>query len=171
VAREPAAVSEIIERCARLPLALAIAAARAAARPGFPLAVIAAGLRGATATLDPFGGTDLATDVRAVFSWSRRLLSEDAARLFALLGLHPGPDISVRAAASLAAIPPVRAEALLAELAGAHLLSEHGPDRYTAHDLLRAYARQRRLALTGTPGSSAGRCGRTCSGGGTGTSR
>jgi tetratricopeptide (TPR) repeat protein len=140
VASEPAAVSEIIERCARLPLALAITAARAAARPGFPLAAIAAGLRGATATLDPFGGTDQATDVRAVFSWSCRQLSEDAARLFALLGLHPGPDISVPAAASLAAIPPGRAETLLAELAGAHLLSEHSPGRYTSHDLLRAYA-------------------------------
>src|SRR6185437_1693174 len=63
-----------------------------------------------------------------------------AAGLFALLGLHPGPDISVRAAASLAAMPPQRAAALLAELAGAHLLSEHSPGRYTAHDLLRAYA-------------------------------
>jgi tetratricopeptide (TPR) repeat protein len=147
VASEPAAVSEIIERCARLPLALAIAAARAAARPGFPLAAIAAGLRGAAATLDPFGGTDLATDVRAVFSWSCRLLSEDAARLFALLGLHPGPDISVCAAASLAAIPLGRAEALLAELAGAHLLSEHGPGRYTSHDLLRAYAAEQARSL------------------------
>jgi tetratricopeptide (TPR) repeat protein len=140
VASEPAAVSEIIERCARLPLALAIAAARAASRPGFPLAAIAAGLRGATANLDPFDGTDLATDVRAVFSWSCRLLGEDAAGLFVLLGLHPGPDISVRAAASLAGIPPRRAEALLAELAGAHLLSEPSPGRYAAHDLLRAYA-------------------------------
>jgi DNA-binding SARP family transcriptional activator len=131
VASEPAAVSEIIERCARLPLALAIAAARAASRPGFPLAAIAAGLRRATATLDPFGGTDPATDVRAVFSWSCRLLSADAARLFALLGLHPGPDISVPAAASLAAVPPGRAEALLAELAGRrpHQAGRCAPER------------------------------------------
>jgi hypothetical protein len=57
-----------------------------------------------------------------------------------LLGLHPGPDISVPAAASLAAVPSTRAGALLAELAAAHLLSEHRPGRYTAHDLLRAYA-------------------------------
>ena len=155
VAGEPAAVSEIIERCARLPLALAIAAARAAARPGFPLAAIAAGLRGTTATLDPFGGTDQATDVRAVFSWSCHLLSEDAAGLFALLGLHPGPDISVRAAASLAAIPPRRAEALLAELAGAHLLSEHSPDRYTSHDLLRAYAAEQAHSLVSAAGRAA----------------
>jgi DNA-binding SARP family transcriptional activator len=140
VASEPEAVAEIIGRCARLPLALAIAAARAAARPGFPLAAIAAELRGATATLDPFGGTDLATDVRAVFSWSCRLLSGGAVRLFRLLGLHPGPDISVPAAASLASVTPQRARVLLAELTGAHLLSEHAPGRYACHDLLRAYA-------------------------------
>jgi DNA-binding SARP family transcriptional activator len=140
VASEPAAVGEIIERCARLPLALAVAAARAAARPSFSLASIAAELREATAALDPFGGDDLATDVRAVFSWSCRLLSEEAAGLFALLGLHPGAELSVPAAASLAAVPPRQAEGLLAELAEAHLLAEHGPGRYAAHDLLRAYA-------------------------------
>ena len=147
IASEPEAVGEIIDRCARLPLALGIAAARAAARPGFPLAAIAAELRAANGTLDPFGGADLATDVRAVFSWSCQALSGDAARLFRLLGLHPGPDITVRAAASLAAIPPRRAQALLAELAGAHLLSEHTPGRYTSHDLLRAYAAEQAHSL------------------------
>jgi DNA-binding SARP family transcriptional activator len=146
VAREPEAVSEIITRCARLPLALSITAARAAARPAFPLAFIASGLRGA-ATLDPFAGPDPATDVRAVFSWSRRQLSEDADMLFTLLGLHPGPDITVPAAASLAAVPPQQAQALLAELAAAHLLSEHSPGRHTVHDLLRAYAAEQAQAL------------------------
>ena len=102
VAGEPQAASEIIERCARLPLALTIAAARAATRPAFTLADTAAELRQATSILDPFGGGDLATDVRAVFSWSYRALSTDAARLFRLLGLYPGPDITVAAAASLA---------------------------------------------------------------------
>jgi len=149
VASEPGAVAEIIERCARLPLALAIAAARAATRPSFPLAAIAAELRGATAPLDPFGGNDLATDVRAVLSWSCRLLSDDAARLFALLGLHPGPDVSVAAAASLAAVEPAQAEVLLGEVAEAHLLSEYAPGRYAFHDLLRAYAAEQ--ALTAHP--------------------
>ena len=78
--------------------------------------------------------------MRAVFSWSYRALSADAARLFRLLGLHPGPDISVAAAASLAAILLGQARALLAELARAHLLTEHRPGRYAFHDLLRAYA-------------------------------
>ena len=85
--REPGAVDEIIAGCARLPLALTIAAARAATSPGFPLAVFAADLREAGHALDPFGGDDAATDIRAVFSWSYRALSPDTARMFRLLEL------------------------------------------------------------------------------------
>jgi tetratricopeptide (TPR) repeat protein len=140
VAAEPDAVDEIISRCARLPLALAIAAARAATRPGFPLAIAATELHEAGRTLDAFDGDDLATDVRAAFSWSLRGLTDDAARLFRLLGLHPGPDISVPAAASLAGIEAGQARLVLAELTRAHLLAEHVPGRFALHDLLRAYA-------------------------------
>jgi NB-ARC domain len=140
VAREPDAVDEIIAGCARLPLALTIAAARAAGSPSFPLAVLATELREATRALDPLNGGDPATDVRAVFSWSYHALTTDAARLFRRLGLHPGPDIALPAAASLAAIPQDRARALLGELTRAHLLAEHAPGRYAFHDLLRAYA-------------------------------
>ncbi len=147
VAGEPGPVDEIIERCARLPLALAIAASRAATSPRFPLAAIAAELRRANRALDPFDGGDLATDVRAVFSWSYRSLTAEAARLFRLLGLHPGRDIGVAAAASLAAVPPGPARVLLAELCRAHLLSEHRPGRYAFHDLLCAYATEQAHAL------------------------
>jgi tetratricopeptide (TPR) repeat protein len=139
-AAEPDAVEDIIAACARLPLALTIAAARAATSPGFPLAAISAELREAGCALDPFDGGDRATDVRAVFSWSYHALSPEAARLFRLLGLHSGPDIAVAAAASLAAIPPGQARAVLAELTRAHLLAEPTPGRYALHDLLRAYA-------------------------------
>jgi DNA-binding SARP family transcriptional activator/tetratricopeptide (TPR) repeat protein len=140
VAAEPEAAGEIIARCARLPLALAITAARAATRPGFPLAAIAAGLREATRALDPFHIGDLATDVRTVFSWSYHALTTEGARLFRLLGLHPGPEITAAAAASLAATSRERAHLMLAELTRAHLLTEHSPGRYAFHDLLRAYA-------------------------------
>ena len=143
---EPAAVDDIIAGCARLPLALTIAAARAATSPGFPLAVYGTELRGAARALDPLPGGDLATDVRAVFSWSYRALSDPAARMFRLLGLHPGPDISLAAAASLAAAPLSRARVLLDELTQAHLAAEHAPGRYTCHDLLRAYAAEQALA-------------------------
>src|SRR5262249_24879874 len=139
-AGEPAAVEAIVAACARLPLALTITAARAATSPGFPLAAVAAELHESGSALDPFGGGDLATDVRAVFSWSYHALSAGAARLFRLLGLHPGPGIPVAAAASLARLSPGPARALLAELTRVHLLAEHLPGRYALHDLLRAYA-------------------------------
>ena len=147
VASEPDATDDIIARCARLPLALTIAAARAATSPGFSLAAIAAELGEAGNALDRFDGGDRVTDVRTVFSWSCRTLSTGAARLFGLLGLHPGPDISASAAASLAGIARDQARILLAELARAHLLTEHVPGRYACHDLLRAYAAE--LAYSG----------------------
>ena len=137
---EPDAVDEIIAACARLPLALAIAAARAAGRPGFTLAELAAELRDAQSGLDALGADDPATDPRAVFSWSYHALPSPAARLFRLLSLAPGPDITAPAAASLAALPLRQARRLLADLATAHLLTEHVPRRYACHDLLRAYA-------------------------------
>jgi DNA-binding SARP family transcriptional activator len=140
VSGEPEATADIIAGCARLPLALVIAAARAATRPGFPLALLAAELRQASTALTALHGGDTATDLRAVLSWSHRTLSTDAAGLFRLLGLHPGPDISAPAAASLAGLAPGQATRLLAELADAHLLTQPAPGRYALHDLLRAYA-------------------------------
>jgi tetratricopeptide (TPR) repeat protein len=155
---EPAALSELVSLCARLPLALAVTAARAAARPGFALAALAAELRDAAGRLDALDAGDAATSVRAVFSWSCRHLTRPAARMFALLGMHPGPDICVAAAASLAGARPAEARTTLAELTRVHLITEHAPGRYAFHDLLRAYARElaaacdsadeRRAALT-----------------------
>ena len=60
--------------------------------------------------------------------------------MFRLLGMHPGPDVSVPAAASLTGCRPGRARGMLKELAFANLLTEHGPGRFVFHDLLRAYA-------------------------------
>jgi tetratricopeptide (TPR) repeat protein len=140
VAAEPAAVDQIIAACAGLPLALAIVTARVATRPGFPLAGFAAELADARDRLDALAGPDAATDVRAVFACSYRALSRPAARLFRLLGPHPGPDLGLPAAASLAATPPAQVRRLLAELTAAHLLTEPTPGRYTFHDLLRTYA-------------------------------
>jgi DNA-binding SARP family transcriptional activator len=137
---EPAAIGEIADLCACLPLALAVAAASAAARPGFPLSALAAELADSAGRLDALDAGDPAASVRAVFSWSYRQLSRQAARMFGLLGLHPGPDICVSAAASLAGIPRAVAFGLLRELARAHLMAEHLPGRYAFHDLLRAYA-------------------------------
>ncbi len=139
VAAEAAAVTEVTALCARLPLALAIAAARAATRPTSPLAFIADGLRSVRHRLDSLDVGDEATNIKAVFSWSYRLMSEPAARMFRLLGVHTGPDISVAASASLAVLSVQSASAALAELLRAGLIQEQAPGRFTMHDLLRAY--------------------------------
>jgi DNA-binding SARP family transcriptional activator len=142
-AAEPEAVGDLAELCARLPLALNIAAVRAAARPAFPLAVFATELRQARdrlAALDADDADDALASVRSVFSWSYRALSPGTARTFRLLGVHPGPDITAPAAASLTAAGREQATAALNELAAAHLIAEHAPGRYAFHDLLRAYA-------------------------------
>jgi DNA-binding SARP family transcriptional activator len=139
-AAEPEVVGEIASLCACLPLALAVAAARAAARPSFPLAALAAELRDSTDRMDALDTEDPSASVRAVFSWSYRQLGSVAARMFRLLGLSPGLDISVPAAASLAGTSEPAARRLLSELASKCLIAERVPGRYAFHDLLRAYA-------------------------------
>ncbi|WP_035697449.1 AfsR/SARP family transcriptional regulator, partial [Glycomyces tenuis] len=93
-AAEPEAVDRILGSCAGLALALAVVAARAATETRFPLSVLAERLSAADSALDALASDDALGDVRAVFSWSYDALSPDAARLFALTGLHPGPDFS-----------------------------------------------------------------------------
>ena len=139
-AAEPEAADAIISSCARLPLALGIAVGRAAARPKRPLTELAAELRDARGRLDALEAGDAVTNVRAVLSWSYDQLSEPAARMFRLLGVHPGPDISLSAAASLAGMARADAGAALRELSRAHMVAEYLPARFTFHDLLRAYA-------------------------------
>ncbi|GGU07875.1 AfsR/SARP family transcriptional regulator [Nocardioides albus] len=133
---EPEAVDRIIALCASLPLTLSIVAARAATRPAYALADLADEL--GESRLDGFGGGR--GDLRATFSWSVRHLSEPAARLFRLIGLHPGPTFTVPAAASLAGISRVPARRLLDELSEANLVTEVAPGRFVLHDLLREYA-------------------------------
>ena len=142
VTAEPDAVAEIIMRCARLPLALALVAARAAARPRLPLHVLAGELTDARQRWQLLTGDDPHTDVQAVFSWSYHALTPAAARLFRLLGLHPGPDIAAAAAASLAGITLDAVRPQLAELTQANLLTQPTIARYACHDLLRGYTTQ-----------------------------
>jgi DNA-binding SARP family transcriptional activator len=146
VAAEPDAAAELIGQCAGLPLALSVTCARAVTRPGKALADLAAELRDARARLDALETGDMLTDLRAVFSWSYCRLSQPAARMFRLLGVHPGPDVSTAAAASLAGLPAARARAALAELVRASLLTEDSAGRLGCHELLRAYAAEQAVA-------------------------
>ena len=140
VAAEPEAAEEIIGLCGRLPLALAIVSARAAAHPDFTLASVAADLRRTRGRLDGFGAAGVAADARTVFSWSYHHLSQPAGRLFRLLSLQPAADITTAASASLLGAAPAAARQLIAELTSTALISEHQPGRYAFHELTRAYA-------------------------------
>jgi DNA-binding SARP family transcriptional activator/tetratricopeptide (TPR) repeat protein len=141
---EPPAAAQIAARCAFLPLAVRIAAERAAHRPRLSLTGLAGELAAERDRLDALtAGEDGDTTVRSVFSWSYRGLRPAAARMFRLLSLHPGADISIPAAAALADVSVAGAARLLEALAEVHLLEETAPGRYRLHDLLRAYAAER----------------------------
>ncbi|WP_228561869.1 NB-ARC domain-containing protein [Catenulispora rubra] len=133
---------ELSRLCAHLPLALRIAAERAAARPRMPLSELIADLRDEAGLWDALSADDATESeaVRTVFAWSYRALSPQVMRVFRLLGSHPGPEFGVAAVAALAAVHPTEARRALDTLAGAHLLEECGHDRYQFHDLLRAFA-------------------------------
>ena len=135
------ALHDLIRLTAGLPLALAVVAARALAHPTFPLRALVKELRDEHSRLDALDAGEPASNVRAVTSWSYHRLSPAAARLFRLLGAHPGPDIDLAASAALAGARPAEVRRLLDELTRAHVLEQPTPGRFASHDLLRAFAR------------------------------
>ncbi|MEU3692152.1 AfsR/SARP family transcriptional regulator [Streptomyces narbonensis] len=137
-AAEPLAVLDVLQLCGFLPLAVRIAAARLHHRPRWTVAYLADRLRDQRRRL-----AELATSERGVaaaFTLSYEQLTEDQQRMFRLLGLQPGRDISPEAAAALADLPLDEAETLLEDLLDAHVLTQHQLGRYTFHDLLREHA-------------------------------
>jgi tetratricopeptide (TPR) repeat protein len=138
------AAAELARRCAYLPLALRIAADRVVTRPHLAVSDLVEDLVRVGDRLDILAADDdETTAVRSVFSWSYRALPSDAARVFRLLGLHPGPNIGVAAAAALTGILVDAVRRLADVLISVHLLAETGRDRYQFHDLVRAYAAER----------------------------
>src|SRR5215468_2863246 len=151
LASNPAAVGQLVGLGGHLPLALAVMAARAAATPVLTLAALAAefaeaaaaeraGTSGARNRLDALDTGDSATNLRDLLSRSHARLSRSAMDMFALLGVHCGPDISVAAASTLTGSSCADAHRALAELAEVSLVKELRPGRYTMHDLVRGYA-------------------------------
>lgn len=140
---EETPVARIVASCARLPLALTLIGAWAAAHPGFSLAALASRLESTANVFNVLASTDLASDPRSIFACSYQELGSQATRAFRLFGLHPGPDLTPAAMASLMGASVAEAEAALAELTEVHLADQHREGRYTMHDLLRAYARER----------------------------
>ncbi|VVJ20519.1 Transcriptional regulator [Amycolatopsis camponoti] len=139
---DTAELAELARLCARLPLALRIAAERAINRPWTPLRDLITELRDESALWDALtADDDDESDAgRTVFAWSYRALTPEVSRMFRLLGLHPGAEFSLAAAAALAGRSPAKVRHVLDDLVGAHLLEQPQADRYQFHDLLRMYA-------------------------------
>jgi tetratricopeptide (TPR) repeat protein len=134
----------LIRQCAYLPLALRICAERVVSRPQTLLADLVSELANERDRLNVLvAGDDEASAVRSAFFWSYRTLAPPAARVFRLLGLHAGLDISLPAAAALTELTPTQVRPLLEGLTGVHLLEETSRGRYRFHDLLRVYAAER----------------------------
>ncbi|MGW6688096.1 AfsR/SARP family transcriptional regulator [Streptomyces sp. NPDC054961] len=142
VAAEPAAAAQLARLCDGLPLALRITAAQLAARPRWRLADLASELaneqrRLALLSLDDCEDAGVAAALRLTVQG----LPCEALRLFSQLGAVPGTDLDRHAASALLDSGPAVAAEALDRLAGAHLITEYAPGRYSLHDLVRLYAR------------------------------
>jgi DNA-binding SARP family transcriptional activator/Tfp pilus assembly protein PilF len=144
VTAEPAAASELLTYCGGLPLALSIIGGRAQTHPHLALAAIAADLR--EARLDALDDDDPAASLPTVLSWSYTALTREQARVFGLLAIAPGPDISLLAAANLTGLSDASARAALRGLEQVSLIDQETPFRYRMHDLVRRYAADRATA-------------------------
>ncbi|MFJ6011999.1 BTAD domain-containing putative transcriptional regulator [Streptomyces sp. NPDC092952] len=142
VAVEPDAVVELARLCGWLPLAIRIAGANLIAHRTIGVAEYCAELVGGNPLSRLQVEGDERSAVRSAFHLSYEALSEPARRMFRLLGLAPGPDITVAGAAALIDGDPGEAERLLRTLAHAHLVQQPGAGRFGMHDLLRLYARE-----------------------------
>ncbi len=141
IAGDPAAAQALAARCARLPLALRVAAELAIRRAPQAIDELVAELDTAPRALDLLeAGGDAETAVRQIFSWSYRHLSPEAARSFKALGVFPAADFEPAALAALAGVTEQQARQHAGELAGQNMLTMRGGGRYAIHDLLRAYA-------------------------------
>lgn len=141
VQAESAAVQELTALCAGLPLALSMVGARVAIDHKLSLSALLDQVADEATRLDGFAADDdVSTNVRTVFSWSYHQLSPEAARLFQVVGLHPGREFGVHAAASSADLSVSETHRLLTSLTLAQLVTEHAPNRFRLHDLLRIYA-------------------------------
>ncbi|WP_433261049.1 BTAD domain-containing putative transcriptional regulator [Actinosynnema sp. CS-041913] len=138
VAAEPEAVTDLLAYCRGFPLALSLISGRAHAEPHLPLARIVAELR--ELGLDALDDDEPTGSLPAVLSWSHQALTAEQQQAFGLLGIAPGPDISLPAAAGLMGQSPAHTRRLLRTLTDASLLDRDPDDRYSMHDLIRAYA-------------------------------
>ncbi|WP_081967240.1 tetratricopeptide repeat protein [Kitasatospora sp. NRRL B-11411] len=136
---ELADFAELARLGGRLPLALRILGARLRHRPRLTAAALVEELREERHRLGLLRDED--RDLAALFRASYRDLPPEEQRLLRLLGVLPGEDLEVCAAAHLLGADRRGAERLLESLLGHHLLAQPTPGRYRMHDLVRSWSR------------------------------
>ncbi|MGW0656886.1 ATP-binding protein, partial [Streptomyces umbrinus] len=136
-AEPPERLTEVVELCGRLPLALRIAAARLNARQAWTLADLAERLVHHGRSVEP---QDARRSVNAALDLSYRHLTSEQRRVYRLLSLQPGVDVDAHAASALADAAVPQTVRLLDDLVDSHLLTEPLPGRYRFHDLVRVHA-------------------------------
>ncbi|MFC5289012.1 tetratricopeptide repeat protein [Actinokineospora guangxiensis] len=141
--REARAAAELADTCGHLPLALRIAGANLAVRPGDSVADHTRELRARGRLSGLAVAGDESAAVRAAFDLSYDKLVPPARRLFRLLGLVPGVDVDLAATAALAGLAPAATTRLVGVLVQGNLIRESAAGRHAFHDLLREYARSR----------------------------
>ncbi|WP_086818643.1 BTAD domain-containing putative transcriptional regulator [Allokutzneria sp. NRRL B-24872] len=138
---DPEDLRRLAELCGGLPLALRIVAARLAVNPNRSVATVVAELADEQQRLGALGTEDDDISVRGALDMTFHSLDESLARVFRLLGVLPGTDVTPQLLAVMAGVEAACARRSLRALAAAHLVTEHRADRFTMHDLTRLYAR------------------------------
>jgi DNA-binding SARP family transcriptional activator/Tfp pilus assembly protein PilF len=141
VAREPTMAADLVELCDRMPLALQIAAAKLASRPLKRISDLTGELSGEQ-RLDELSVEGDSRSVRKVFATAYHVLAPPTARVFRILGLHPGVTFTAHLAAAAVQLPLASARRAIEELAAAYLVIEADNGRYRFHDLIRLYAHE-----------------------------
>ncbi|MEV6832289.1 BTAD domain-containing putative transcriptional regulator [Amycolatopsis sp. NPDC051102] len=134
--------AELVRVCQGNPLALTLVADRVTARTGMLLSTLAGQLRDADMLLDlGYEGDALQRSLRAAFTASYQVLGPGERRVLAVIGVHPGAEVTTDAVAAGDGRPLAAVRRSLDVLVAAHLLAHPSDlDRYRVHDLLHAYA-------------------------------
>jgi hypothetical protein len=138
------AAARLAELCGGLPIALCVAAARAATRPRRPLARMVEELSDERDRLDVLS-TEGDLSVRSIFDIAYAGLPADLQGVYRTLGLHPGRSFTAQAIAAAVGADVRTARRALDDLVDASLAEELDLDRYRLHDLVRLHAQHKAL--------------------------
>ena len=132
------AVLQISRLCGHLPLAIGMLARQLRHHPAWTARELATDLAAARSRLELMQAENVS--VAAAFDLSYRELAGEPQHIFRRLGLHPGTEIDVYAAAALIESSVEVARRNLEDLYDHYLIAEPSRGRYRMHDLISEYA-------------------------------